>query len=65
MSKYDALMMILGSVPSIVGEYFDMVLSGHQSAVIGGLLGLLGITVIVYRITRRFWRRIVLGTVFN
>lgn len=65
MSKYDAIIMILGSIPSIVGDYFAMVLSGDQSAIIGGLFGLLGISVITYRILKRFWRRIVLGAVFN
>lgn len=52
MTKYDSIMLILNSIPSVMAEYFTMLSSGDQGAITGGLLGLLSITIICYRIIR-------------
>lgn len=64
MSKYDLLTELLGQVPSVVGTYFGMIASGNQSSLITGLLGLLGLGYIVFRIVKRFWLRLFLDRLF-
>lgn len=64
MSKYDLLTELLGQVPSVVGTYFGMIASGNQSSLIAGLLGLLGLGYIVFRIVKRFWLRLFLDRMF-
>jgi hypothetical protein len=65
MSKYDAIMMIFNAIPSVVHSYFAMIASGNGNAIIGGLLGLLGIAYLAYNLTRRFWRTLVFHAVFR
>lgn len=64
MSKYDLLSELLGQVPSVVGTYFGMIASGDQSSLITGLLGLLGIGYVVFRVVKRFWLRLFLDRIF-
>lgn len=43
MSRYDFALQLLEQVPSVMTTYFGMIGSGDQNAVIGGVLGLLGL----------------------
>lgn len=65
MSKYDAIMMIFNAIPSVAHSYFAMIVSGNSNAIIGGLIGLLGIMYFTYNLIRRFWRTIVFHAVFR
>ncbi len=65
MSKYDVIIMIFNAIPSVLHSYFNMLASGNTNAIIGGLLGLLGITYFTYNLVRRFWRTIFLHAVFR
>jgi len=61
MSRYDLISQILGEVPSILNTYFGMIVSGEQSAIISGLLGLLGLSYIVFKLVKRFWIRLIIS----
>ena len=63
MSKYDLITQLMGQIPSVVSTYFGMIGSGDQNAVIGGLLGLVGLGYIVFKLIRRFWVRLLLGNI--
>ena len=63
MSRYDFALQLLEQVPSVMTAYFGMIGSGDQNVVIGGLLGLLGLGYIVFKLVRRFWIRLVLDNI--
>lgn len=63
MSKYDFVSQLLSEVPSVIVTYFGMIVSGNQSAIIGGILGLLGLTYVVFKLLRSFWLKIILNSI--
>ena len=64
MSKYDFIAQLLGQFPSVVSVYFGMITSGDQSLLISGMLGLLGLGYIVFKIVKRLWLRLLLDRIF-
>lgn len=63
MSKYDFALQLLGQVPNVISTYFGMIASGDQGAIIGGILGLVGLLYIVFRLLKAFWLRIILNSI--